>query len=68
MSIIIHTLIRQRDGTINVVTNKGTAYNCSENIVRCALGENDMNYLLKSRTREIIFSITESEFADMLRM
>lgn len=65
-NIRIHFLHKNKDGTIRVVTNKGTANNVSRNVVRCALGERDMEYLLGSNTKEEAFSITESEFMDML--
>jgi hypothetical protein len=65
MSIGIITLRRNTKGGIDVFSTKGIAVNVQENIVRCALGEEDMEYLLQSKEDERhAFSVLESEWKD----
>ena len=49
-TIGVHQLRRSQGnpGKIDALTTQGIAKNIPENVVRCALGENDMNYLLRT--------------------
>jgi hypothetical protein len=77
MKISIKRLTRAKDGRINVHFYKFGEYsydfvveNVSYNLVRCAIGNNDTEYLLKySHIEQPVgcFSITKSEFDDFLR-
>ena len=67
MKIGIKTLKVDTNG-IAVYTTAGLIHNVPENIVRCAIGENDMDYLLRSRVDEShCFGILESELQDFIK-
>lgn len=71
--IRVRSLGRNHFGGINVYLdpqmNPNRIVNVHENIVRCALGDEDMEYLLSKRStnHEHAFTITESDFEDFKR-
>jgi hypothetical protein len=49
---------------INVYTKDEVLYGVTANLVRCALGEADMEYLLETEEDEVAFSVHASEYLD----
>jgi hypothetical protein len=62
----IKTLAYSVNGeTIDVFGTRGTILNVPANLLRCALGASDTEYLLQSNADESgCFSVTDSEWAD----
>lgn len=67
-TIKIRTLEYGDDGGIDVCGDYGRIlYNVPRNLVRCAIGEEDMEYLLNSETWEEGFSVLRTEWEEMIR-
>lgn len=65
----VQTLYELRDGNVDVevrLANGGieTIYGVSSNVVRCAIGDSDMEYLLESNFEEMAFPLSESDYKD----
>lgn len=63
--------LRDNENGIDVyISNNGQSQvirNVHENIVRCAIGDNDMYYLLNTKTPESFCVISESDLNDFIK-
>ena len=65
----LETLTENRDGTLNVSIrhsfgNLEEIEGVNRNIVRCAVGDDDMQYLIDSDFEEMCTPVSDSEYKD----